>query len=171
MKRKIKITVTLVIVALLIILPTLWLTNCFTKSKLTSKIYRPENVYEEIWNLVVLEQFGGETVLTTSTEESYEKYNLGGFEHIVIPEYNMSISWEYQPYKMLLIYFCNVGGECAGFLYDYETNTLYGEADFEYFAEHFLQHYLEWNKEETKYSLDNLGNANFQYVESVFNLE
>ena len=170
MKKKIKIAVALLIVLAIIILPTLWLTNCFTKSKLTGKIYRPDNVYEEIWNLVVSEQFGA-TVLTTSTEEAYEKYNLGGFEYIGIPEYNMSISWEYQPYKMLLIYFCNVGGEYAGFLYDYETNTLYGEADFEYFVENFLQHYLEWNKEETKYSLDNLGNANFKRVESVFNLE
>ena len=170
MKKKIKIAVALLIVLAIIILLTLWLTNCFTQNRLTSKLYRPDNVYEEIWNLVVSEQFGA-TVLTTSTEEAYEKYNLGGFEHIGIPEYNMSISWEYQPYKMLLIYFCNVGGEYAGFLYDYETNTLYGEADYEYFAEHFLQHYLEWNKEETKYSLDNLGNANFKRVESLFNLE
>lgn len=163
MKRKIKITIALVIVALLIILPTLWLTNCFTKSKLTGKIYRPDNVYEEIWNMVVAEQFGEPTVLTTSKEDSRVQYDFGGFGYISIPEHNMWMKWEY---RMLSFYFFEDGErENANFLYDYETNTLYGEAEFEYYVENFLQHYFEWNKEETKYSLDNLGNAAYEYVE------
>ncbi len=163
MKRKIKITVALVIVALLIILPTLWLTNCFTKSKLTRKIYRPDNVYEEIWNLYVKEQFGGDTVLTTSKENSEAQYEFGQFMYIRIPDYSMIISWESR--TLAFDFFTDDERILVKFLYDYETKTLYGEEEFEYFAENFLQHYLEWNKEETKYSLDNLGNVDFQYVE------
>lgn len=170
MKRKIKITVALVIVALLIILPTLWLTNCFTKSKLTSKIYRPENVYEEIWNLVVLEQFGGETVLTTSTEGAYAHFGLGEFEQINIYDPDVCISWMYDPHKLLKFSLMTEDGY-VHFVYDYETKTLYGEEQPEFLMENFLKYYLEWNKEETKYTPDNLGNILFKYVDNVFSRE
>jgi len=170
MKAKIKITVALVIVVLLILLPTLWLTNCFTKSRLTSKIYRPDNVYEEIWNMVVAEQFGGETVLTTSTEGTYVKFGLGEFEQVNIPELDMAILWMYDPHKLLEFFFKTEEGY-VHFVYDYETKTLYGEEQSEFLMENFLKYYLEWNKEETKYSPDDLGSVPFKYVNNVFGRE
>ena len=113
--------------------------------------------------MVVAEQFGEPTVLTTSKEDSHVQYDFGGFGYISIPEHNMWMKWES---RMLSFYFFEDGErEHANFLYDYETNTLYGEAEFEYYVENFLQHYFEWNKDETKYSLDNLGNAAYEYVE------
>lgn len=168
MKRKIKITVALVIVALLIILPTLWLTNCFTKSKLTSKIYRPDNVYEEIWNMVVSEQFGGDTVLTTSTEGAYVKFGLGQFEQVNIPKLNMAVLWMYDPHKLLKFSFITEEGY-VNFVYDYEAKMLYGNEQPEFLMEKFLKYYFEWNKEKTKYSLDSLENTPFKYVDNVFN--
>ena len=170
MKRKIKITVALVIVALLITLPTLWLTNCFTKSRLTSKIYRPDNVYEEIWNLVVAEQFGGDTVLTISSEGAYAKFGLGEFEQVNIPKLNMAVLWMYEPHKLLEFFFKTDEGYVK-FVYDYETKTLYGEEQPEFLIETFLKYYLEWNKEETKYTPDNLGNVPFKSVDNVFGRE
>lgn len=169
MKAKTKIIVALVIVVLLVLLPTLWLTNCFTKSRLTSKIYRPDNVYEEIWNMVVAEQFGGETVLTTSTEGAYTKYGLGEFEQVNIPELDMAILWMYDPHKLLEFFFKTEEGY-VHFVYDYETKTLYGE-ELEYLTDNFLQEYFKWNEQETDYSLNNQGNVTFKYVNSIFNRE
>ena len=58
----------LLIILLLVALLTICITGGFTKNILTGKIYHPQNVYEEIWNLVVAEEFRAEqTVLTTST--------------------------------------------------------------------------------------------------------
>lgn len=170
MKRKIKITVALVIVVLLILLPTLYLTTCFTKSKLTGKIYNPDNVYEEIWNMVVSEQFGKPTVLTTTTEGAYAKFGLGEFEQVNIPELKMCVLWLRDPHKLLEFFFITEEGYIH-FAYDYETKTLYGDEQPEFLMENFLQYYFEWNKEETKYSPDNLSNIPFKYVDSIFNRE
>ena len=170
MKKKIKIAVALLIVLAIIILPTLWLTNCFTQNRLTSKLYRPDNVYEEIWNLVVSEQFGTPTVLTTSTEGAYAHYGLGEFEQVNIPELDMAVLWMYDPHKLLEFFFKTDEGYVM-FVYDYETKTLYGEEQPEFLMENFLKYYLEWNKEETKYTPDNLGNASFKYVDNVFGRE
>ena len=58
MKKWIIVTLMSLILSTLLLtaLLTVYFTNGFTKNILTGKIYRPQNVYEEIWNLVVTEE-------------------------------------------------------------------------------------------------------------------
>ena len=82
---------TLLLTALL----TVYFTNGFTKNILSGKIYRPQNVYEEIWNLVVTEEYTKkQTVLTTSTKDADVDFDFGfEFVGIHIPECNVTIGW------------------------------------------------------------------------------
>ena len=110
----------------------------------------------------------GKTVLTASTEGAYDKFDLG--EHIKIYDPEVCISWMYDPHKLLEFFFITEDG-FVSFVYDYETKTLYGEEQPEFLMENFLKYYLEWNKEETKYTPDNLGNVSFKHVDNVFSRE
>ena len=62
MKRKI-IIISAVVVTVIVV-AVLALTNMFTKGAITGKLYRVDNVYEEIWNMVTSEKNGTQTILT-----------------------------------------------------------------------------------------------------------
>ena len=70
-------------------------TNGFRKGEFSGKIYSPDNVYEEIWNLFVTEEHSrNKTVLTSSTEDAYEDWDFGfEFVGVYIPECDFSINW------------------------------------------------------------------------------
>ena len=98
MKKKIIIFIAVIIT--IIVVATLTLTNMFTKGVITGKLYRVDNVYEEIYNMVIAERNGAETVLTTSIEGSEVDYDLGCFGHVNIPvndEYAVVLSFVNQP--------------------------------------------------------------------------
>ena len=94
MKKKIIIFIAVIIT--IIVVATLALTNMFTKGVITGKLYRVDNVYEEIYNMVIAERNGAETVLTTSIEGSEVDYDFGCFENVSIPvndEYEVVLSF------------------------------------------------------------------------------
>ena len=73
-KRLIIVLVAFLSIALLITA----FTGGFTKGVLSGKIYRPQNVYEEIWNLVLIEQHTrNQTVLTASTKDAEVDFDFG----------------------------------------------------------------------------------------------
>ncbi len=91
-----KIIISGVVVISIIVVAVIVLTNMFTKGVITGKLYRVDNVYEEIWNMVNSEKNGIQTVLTTSIEGSEVDYDLGCFAHISIPlneEYRVILSF------------------------------------------------------------------------------
>ena len=83
MKKKIIIFSTVTIA--IIVVAVLALTNKFTKGVITGKLYQVDNVYEEIYNMVISERNGTRTVLTTSVEGSEVDYDFGFFSSINIP--------------------------------------------------------------------------------------
>jgi hypothetical protein len=94
MKKKIiifsAVIITIIVVAILV------LTNMFTKGVITGKLYRVDNVYEEIYNMVISERNGFQTILTTSIEGSEVDYDFGCFEQVNIPvndEYAVVLSF------------------------------------------------------------------------------
>lgn len=168
-KRLIIVFVAFLSIALLITV----FTGGFTKSVLSGKIYRPQNVYEEIWNLVLIEQHTrNQTVLTSSTKDAEVDFDFGvEFVGIHIPECNVTIGWESEG-KELFFLFPLGQGEYAHFIYNYETKILFGDADFSYIMENFLTDYFEWCKAASDfssgYSAESLGDAAFQYVNPIW---
>ena len=73
------VTITIIVVAIAA------LTNMFTKGVITGKLYRVDNLYEEIYNMVVSEKNGIQTALTTSVENSKVIYEFGLIDQINIP--------------------------------------------------------------------------------------
>lgn len=151
----------------LVFATTLTLTGGFTKGVLSRYIYFPRNVYEEIWNLVLSEEYGGNTVLS-SIDSTYVDYDLGMFQSIYIPDCNMVLSW----WDGLSFQFRTEKGKYIHFVYDYDSQTLSGDAEAAYLAEHFLQDYFQWCKASpdfsSNYSMDDLGEFSYQYADPVY---
>ena len=80
-----KIIISSVAAISIIVVAVLTLTNMFTKGVITGKLYRADNVYEEIYNMVNLEKNGAQTILTTAIEGSEVVYELGCFQQVRIP--------------------------------------------------------------------------------------
>lgn len=160
------------IVVLVILLLTTLLTVCvtggFTKNLFTGKIYRPRNVYEEIWNMVVTEQHTRkQTVLTTSTEDAEADFDFGyHFVGVHIPECNMTIGWETTG-EELFFSFPLGKGVYARFIYNYEAKTLYGNTIHSYLMDRFLTNYFEWCEAasdfSSRYDAKHLGDFAFRY--------
>lgn len=152
------------------------LTAGFTKGILSEKIYRPQNVYEEIWNLVLTEQHtGNQTVLTSSTNDTVVDFDFGyEFVGIHIPECNVTVGWESEGEELFFL-FPLEHGEYAHYIYNYDTKTLFGDADFNYLIENFLTDYFEWCEESSDftsgYSAESLGCFTFQYENPIYNRE
>ena len=167
MKKKtivfIAVTITLIFVAILA------LTNTFTKGVITGKLYRVDNVYEEIYNMVIAEKNGTQTILTTSIENSEVDYDFGCFENISIPvndEYSVVLSFYNQDDLCIHIFKNNSTDRSSSlYVYDYQSNTLYGNQDEAYLIEIFMMPYYSWAGNNGKFNLDDHGNYTFVYAE------
>jgi len=155
------------------------LTQGFTKGVLTDKIYRPQNVFEEIWNLLLVEErTSKQTVLTTGTKDAYVDTDLGfDFVGVYIPENRASIHW-YRPTgggkELKLLYDSRQVGDIQ-YIYNYETKTLYSDGDFSYLLNYFLAHYFNWCAVDpnfsSNFSKDHLGYYSYQYVNPIWQRE
>lgn len=167
------ISVAVLSVALIIMV----VTGGFTKNILTGKIYRPQNVYEEIWNLLLIEEHTtNKTVLTSSTKTAEEDWDFGiDFVGIHIPECNVTISWERSNRRELSFLLSLGKGEYVHFIYNYETKTLFGDTEHSYLMENFLTDYFAWCEAASDFSSDfsaeSLGEFVFRYENPIYNRE
>ncbi|MBQ7358192.1 MAG: hypothetical protein IJW65_05610 [Clostridia bacterium] len=172
MKKKIIIFIAVIIT--IIVVATLTLTNMFTKGVITGKLYRVDNVYEEIYNMVIAERNGAETVLTTSIEGSEVDYDFGCFEQVNIPvneEYAVVLSFVNQDELGIWIFENNnfenngISRKSSVYVYNYQSNTLYGNREEAHLIEVFISPYFSWVGTQEKFNLDNHGNYTFVYTE------
>ncbi len=177
MKKKIIIFSAVIIT--IIVVATLALTNMFTKGVITGKLYRVDNVYEEIYNMVISERNGAQTILTTSIEGSEVDYDFGCFEQVNIPvndEYAVVLSFVNQDELGIWIFennnFENNNFENNGthrkyslYVYNYQSNTLYGNREEAHLIEIFVSPYFSWVGNKEKFNLDNHGNCTFVHTE------
>ena len=147
-------------------------TQGFQKGMFSGRLYTPDNVYEEIWNLFVMEEHTrNKTVLTSSTEDASEDWDFGfHFKGVHIPQCNLLITWStYQDEIGFSLWYDETD---VHFIYDYKTKTLYGDTEFSYLMDHFLTHYFEWCAEDSdfssEYSADSLGDFTFKYVNPIY---
>ena len=175
MKKKIIIFSAVIII--IIVVATLALTNMFTKGVITGKLYRVDNVYEEIYNMVIAERIGAETVLTTSIEGSEVGYEFGLFEKVWIPvndEYDVVLSFVNQDELCILIFENNnfednaTRRKSSFYVYNYHSNILYGDREEAHLIEIFISPYFSWVGNKEKFKPDDLGNYTFVHTEYPF---
>jgi hypothetical protein len=145
------------------------------------KISQPQNVYEEIWNLLLTEERTSKnTVLTTSTEDAEVDWEaLGGFEGVHIPECHMSIRWWTYNNRETELYFTisrsSDWHENARYIYNRTTNTLYGDTAESFLLDNFIKDYFQWCEDaenfSSDYSMEDMGDVTFQYVEDLWDRE
>ena len=169
MKKWLRIVLSAVLLAVLIFAI---FTGGFQKGKISGKLYTPDNVYEEIWNLFVTEEHTrNKTVLTSSTEGAYQDWDFGfHFVGVYIPEHNFSINWSTYHEEIGFNFWYEETD--VHFIYDYKTKTLYGDTEFSHLMDNFLTHYFEWCAEDSDfssdYSPDSLGEYTFKYVNPIY---
>ncbi len=171
MKKKVII---IGIVAITIVVAfVLALTNMFTRGAITGKLYRVENIYEEIWNTVNSEKNGNRTVLTTAIEGSWVDLDFGFFQNVIIPvndEYSVSLSFhqnKFYQYELYIWLFEKNSGnhDTPLYVYNYETNTLYGKREESLLTEKFTSLYCSWVGNDGKFNLENPGDYTFVFCE------
>ena len=167
-KKRCIILIGILLIALLVTI----FAGGFHKGLLFGKIYRPQNVYEEIWNLVIQEQRGtGPTVLTATTQNAVVDYDFGVFVAVQIPACNVAIAWEEKGAELLFLFGLETGG-WTSFIYNYKTKTLFGDMDLSYLMENFLADYFAWCENNAAfssgYATDALGDFTFQYVNPIW---
>ena len=159
MKKKIIISSAVAIS--IIVVAVLALTNMFTKGVITGKLYRVDNVYEQIWNMVISEKNGNKTVLTTSIEGSEVDYDLGCFQQVNIPvndEYSVALSF-YQDELCIRLHEKNSKNhDAACYVYNYQTNTLYGNQEESHLFDKFTSLYYSWVGNDEEFNSENQGN-------------
>lgn len=171
MRMKMKKTVVIAVVVIAVLLTsTLVLTNNFTKGRITGRLYRVENVWEEIWNLMVSEKHGTRTVLTTSTEDSHVDYDFGLFDHIYIAVCDgCGVSLSFYDYDDgLCIWLNETDGEqktTTLYTYDYRSHTLYGQREEAYLTDRLLTPYFSWVGEDSGFDPEDLGEYSFVMME------
>ena len=167
MKKKIIIFSTVAIA--IIVVAVLALTNKFTKGVITGKLYQVDNVYEEIYNMVISERNGTRTVLTTSVEGSKVDYDFGLFSSIGIPvndAYTVVLSFHHPDELRIWLFENNhTNDDCACYVYNYKSNTLYGNQEEARLIEMFLSPYFSWVGSDGKFNPGNYGNYTFVYSE------
>ena len=172
MKKKIIIFSAVIIT--ITVVTILSLTNMSTKRTITGRLYRVDNVYEEIYNMVISERNGSQTILTTSIEGSWVDYDLGFFEQVHIPvndEYSVVLSFVNQDELSILIFennnFENDSIRCKSsqYVYDYQSNTLYGNREEAHLIEAFISPYYSWIGNDGKFDPENNGNYTYVYTE------
>jgi hypothetical protein len=170
MKNKIIIISTAVVIV--IVVAVLGLTNMFTKGAITGKLYRVDNVYEEVWNMVNSEKNGTQTILTTSIEGSEVVYELGRFEKVSIPvndEYHVTLSFyqnEFHQDELIIWLFENNDNQDTPlYVYNYQTNTLYGNHEESLLIDQFTSLYYSWVGNDGKFNSKNQGDYTFVLAE------
>ncbi len=172
MKKKIIIFIAVIIT--IIVVATLTLTNMFTKGVITGKLYRVDNVYEEIYNMVIAERNGAETVLTTSIEGSEVDYDFGFFNNVRIPvndEYDVVLDFVNQDELSIWIFENNNFEDNAArrksslYVYNYQSNTLYCNREEAHLIEIFISPYYSWIGNDGKFGPENNGDYTFVYTE------
>lgn len=171
MRKSFKISLCIVL-ALMLVLVTL--TGFFTKGLITGHIYFPQNVFEEIWNMVVAEEHRQETLLTSATEDAYVDWDFGfDFVGVYIPSCKVSLHTRYEELQLtgMTIYFW-LEDQYYQFDYIYETKMLYGDVEEAYLIEHFLTDYFQWyeftSASSSKFSLDDLGDYTYLYTDPIW---
>lgn len=168
-----KIIIISVAIVTVIVVAVLALTNMFTKGAITGKLYRVDNVYEEIWNMVNSEKNGTQTILTTSIEGSEVLYELGCFEQVSIPvndEYRVALCFyqnEFNQDELIIWLFENNDDDhdTPLYVYNYQTNTLYGNQEESLLIDQFTSLYYSWVGKDGKYDSGNQGDYTFMLVE------
>lgn len=168
-----KIIIGSVVAISIIVVAVLALTNMFTKGVITGKLYRVDNVYEEIWNMVNSEKNGTQTILTTSIEGSKVVYGLGCFEQVSIPvndEYRVALCFYQNEFHQdeLIIWLFESNDEdhdTPVYVYNYQTNTLYGNHEESLLNEQFTSFYYSWVGNDGKFNPENQGDYTFIFAE------
>jgi len=162
-----KIIISSIATISIIVIAVLTLTNMFTKGVITGKLYRVDNVYEEIWNMVNSEKYGTQTILTTSIEGSEVVYGLGCFEQVSIPvndEYRVALSFGQDELRIWL-FDKNSKNHDACYVYNDQTNTLYGNQEESHLIDKFISLYYSWAENEGKFHSENQGDYTFVFAE------
>lgn len=171
MKKKIIISGAVAIS--IIVVAVLALTNMFTKGVISGKLYRVDNVYEEIWNMVNSEKNGTQTILTTSIEGSEVDYDFGCFEQVNIPvndEYRVALSFYqnelHQDELCIWLFEKNSKNhDAACYVYNYQTNTLYGNQEESHLIDKFTSLYYSWVGNDGEFNSENHGAYIFVFEE------
>ena len=170
MKKKIIIIAVVIVITLLAIIT---ITNILKTEQIFGKLYRVDNVYDEIWNMVSSEKHGTKTILTTSIIGSEAIYEFGYFEKIYIPlneEYSITLSLarneSYQ--EELNIFLHNDNNDRILYAYNHKSNTLYGNQEELYLIENFLSMYYSWIGNDVKFNSENPGDYTFVFTEYPF---
>ena len=164
MKKKIIISGAVAIS--IIVVAVLALTNMFTKGVISVKLYRVDNVYEEIWNMVNSEKNGTQTILTTSIEGSEVDYDFGCFVQVNIPvndEYRVALCFYqnelHQDELCIWLFEKNSKNhDAACYVYNYQTNTLYGNQEESHLFDKFTSLYYSWVGNDEEFNSENQGN-------------
>lgn len=176
MKRRI-IVIAAVIVAVLFV--GAYLTGFFTKGVFSNHIYFPQNVYEEIWNMLVEETWGRTTMLSTIPDGAHRYcsrfYSYGvtyeEFAYISIREPEVMIRWTSEEDMRILL---SVDKKDVNFVYAFDEQILYGEAEEAALLENFLTDYFHWHEvssyASSRFSTDDLGAYTYQQVDSVWDV-
>ncbi|MBQ7968483.1 MAG: hypothetical protein IJ292_01490 [Clostridia bacterium] len=176
MKKKtiiISAVVVTVIVVTIIVVAVIALTNMFTKGVIAGKLYRVDNVYEDIWNMVNSEKNGTRTILTTSIEGSEVVYDLGCFHQVSIPvndEYRVALRFYQNEFCQdeLCIWLFEKNSksyDAACYVYNYQTNTLYGNQEEAHLIDKFTSLYYSWVGNDGKFNSENQGDYTFVLAE------
>ena len=171
MKKKIIISGAVAIS--IIVVAVLALTNMFTKGVISGKLYRVDNVYEEIWNMVNSEKNGTQTILTTSIEGSEVDYDFGCFVQVNIPvndEYRVALCFYqnelHQDELCIWLFEKNSKNhDAACYVYNYQTNTLYGNQEEAHLIDKFTSLYYSWVGNDGEFNSENHGAYIFVFEE------
>ncbi len=171
MKKKIIISSAVAIA--ITVLALLALTNMFTKGQITGKLYRVDNVYEEIWNMVNSEKNGTQTILTTSINGSEVDYDFGCFEQVNIPvndEYTVVLHFyqnELSQDELSIWLFENnkKNRDVVRYVYNHQNNTLYGNKEESLLIDNFIMLYYSWVGDDGKFDSQNPGDYTFVFTE------
>ena len=147
------------------------LTRGYTQGVLTHRIYNVENVFDEIWNLVISESHGTRTILTKSTEGAFADYDLWQFSGLHIPEIGIGIAiHEFNEFKECDFYVHEDGQErpTNEFVYSYPNKTLSYDGDLDSFKNGFLKAYFEWAGKSSKFALDRLGQFETVFCDPIW---
>lgn len=158
-----KIIIFSVVIITIIVIAILALAN------MSGKLYRIDNVYEEIYNMVISERRGSQTILTTSIEGSEVIYEFGRFGQVNIPvndEYTVVLSFVHQDELCIHIFENNnFENKASRYVYNYQSNTLYGDREETHLIEIFISPYFSWVGNKGEFDPDNLGNYTFVHTE------
>lgn len=145
------------------------------------QISDPKNVHEEIMNLVYIEQYTSrQTILTTSTADAHVDFDFGiEFCGVIIPQNDILIKWEQHREGEELLYFLSYGAtgerKYVEFIYNRDSKILYGDAELSHLIDNFLIDYFTWCEDSedysSKFSLDNLGDFTYKYVNPIYDRE